>query len=210
MGGSSNKGAVKSIIESSPHERPFLHVSIDSPILKMSLSSESPDNALKEVRHIIKALSREDGVESGLILDDMYEFRSRLSNEFFNYPVLGTRLKNAQLLEEDVNVLKTALPISHELDLESGKSSSQVDAISIKENINQLFDQLEDGYIRDCLVHIRGKLSREQQTIIMDCIRQRVGVDVQPRFFSTKKNLENKALIEVVCFGENLHPLMGD
>ncbi len=188
-----------------PPARPFLHVSIDSPLVKLKLSSDSPERSLAEIRRIIEALGAEPE-ESVDLLDDaaLYDLKARLSEEFFAYPPLLTRLKNALVLDEDVRILKKALPLEREYDLDTGKQTRQMSSLGVKTVINPLFDQLGKGAVRDCLVHIRGELSREQQTVVMDAIRQRLGVEVQPRFFSTRKNLEGKALVEAVCFGEGL------
>jgi len=193
----------------------FLRVSIESPTVKFAFSSDASTEHLAEIRKIIEALHavqpaagpQKDEQETLLdVLDDhtYYDLRSRLTDEFFYYPLLAERLRNALVLEEDIQVLKRTLPFKEHHDLDSGETARRVDANAVKTAISQLFGQLGNGKVRDCLVHIRGELSHEQQTVIMDAIKQRLGMDVQPRFFSTKKNLEGKLLIEAVCFGERL------
>jgi hypothetical protein len=77
-----------------------------------------------------------------------------------------------------------------------------VNIVGVKGRISAMFDW--PGTVRECLVHIRGEIPREQQCSIMDTVKQRLGVEVQPRFFFTGKNLEGNVLVEAVCFGENI------
>jgi hypothetical protein len=173
-----------------------LRFSLDLP--NMKLSFEGKESSLSEVRKIIEALGPE--------LDEQEPFldlRARLSDEFVDHPPLQRRLKNAMILDEEVRILKHTLAFQQEYDLDAGKSSRQVNAINVKGAVMQLFDQVQ-GTIKECFVHIRGKLDREQQAIIMDAIKQRLGMEVETRFFSTKKNLEGNVLVEAVCFGEGI------
>jgi len=196
MGGDSSKGT----------DIPFVKVSINTPQFKLDLSSATPDKTLSEVRRLVDALGVEDETPA---LEDMnlFELKSRLSEEFFQYPDLLTRVKSSMVLDEEIRILKHIIPIEQEYDFETGKRAEQVNVISVKSRISQLFTDLDVKRVRECLVHIRGELSREQQCIIMDSIKQRLGVEVQTRFFSTKKNLEGNILLELVCFGEAIAEL---
>jgi len=171
----------------------FLRLSVDYPNVKFELESGSPERALPEVRRILAALNADRGEDAALAA-----LQLRLTDEFLSNRQFLNRLRSALALDEDVRVLKLILPVEQEYDLESGQARQVVHAKAV---IDSLFDPLQ-GTIRDCYVHLRGELTREQQRAIMDSVRQRVGVDVQPRFFSTHKNLEGKALLEAVCFGD--------
>jgi hypothetical protein len=197
MGGPSRSGRI-----SPPRKAPpgFLRLSVDHPQVKFELESSSPEQALPEVRRIIEALNADQGVaeESALA-----ELRLRLTEEFCSHRPLLSRLRSAIALDEDVRILKRTIPVTQEYDLETGTQTRQL--LNVKEAVGGLFDQL-GGTVRDCLVHIRGDLPAEQQRVIMDAVRQRLGVDVQPRFFATRKNLEGRVLLEAVCFGEGMPP----
>ncbi len=170
-----------------------LRFRIDLPHLKLDL--ESDERSLPEVRRIIEALNEEE--------EPFYELRSRLTDEFLGHQPLTDRLRNAMLLDEEVRILKRVIPYEQEYDLERQERTRQVSALGVKEQVALLFDQL-GGEVRACFLHIRGELDREQQTLIMDAIRQRLGMGVETRFFSTRKNLEGNILLEAVCFGEGI------
>ncbi|MBR9692901.1 hypothetical protein GOV07_03120 [Candidatus Woesearchaeota archaeon] len=173
-----------------------LHFSLDLPTMKLDFHGD--ESNLSEVRRIIESLSTELDEQ-----EPMFDLKTRLSEEFLAHPPLNKRLKSAMLLDEDVRILKQALPFEQEYDLEEGKTTRQVNALSVKSQIAQLFDQVE-GTIKDCLIHIRGELDRDQQTIIMDAIKQRLGMSVKTRFFSTRRNLEGNVLVEAICFGDGI------
>ncbi len=172
-----------------------LHFTLELPHLKLSLQGGA--ESLPEVRRIIEAVSSDDSWDESLL-----DLRSRLTDEFLNHPPLARRLKNAALLDEDVRILKLIVPYEQEYDLERGETTKQVSALNVKTRVDALFAELE-GTIRECFIHIRGDLNREQQSIVMDAFKQRLGMGVETRFFSTRKNLEGKVLLEVVCFGED-------
>ncbi len=181
---------------------PRLNVSIDYPHFRLQLQNGSPAE-LGEVRRILEALGDDDpSFEEGTLL----ELRARLSEEFFSHGLLLERVRNGLVLDEDIRVVKRVIPLERELDLETGKETAQLSTPSVKGGIAHLFDGLDTTRIRECLVHIRGDLPRDQQIVIMDAIRQRFGVAATPRFFSTRKNLEGNVLVEAVCFGQGLGP----
>lgn len=190
-------------LRASPRKDSFLKFSIDHPAIKFELETSRPEEALTEVRRIIEALHASDAFDGAMPEDDegLYDLKVRLSDEFFRNPALRSRMENALVLDEDVQIVKRVLPILQEYDLESGSHVSQV--MNVQESLRTLFDAVPCA-VRDCLVHIRGELSQEQQHAIMDAIRQRLGVAVSPRFFSTRKNLEGNVLVEAVCFGTSL------
>jgi hypothetical protein len=171
----------------------YLRFSLDLPNVKFELQSACPEHALPEVRRILEALNTQEPEPELAALE--------LTDEFMAFAPLRERVKSAVALGEDVKVLKRVIPVEQEYDLESGKRSRQV--VNVKTSLWSLFDELR-GDLRDCYAHIRGDLSTEQQHAVMDALRQRVGVGVQPRFFSTKKNLEGNVLVEAVCFGDRL------
>jgi hypothetical protein len=173
----------------------FLDVSINHPNLKLSLRSADPRQSLSEVPRIVEALAEEPLEDLGL-----FEIRSQLSEEFFTYPELQERLKNSLVLGEQVRVVKRTLPLEREYDLETGQEHRQVSMIGVKGKVAEMFDLA--GHVHECMVHIRGELDREQQCMVMDAIKQRLGLSVQPRFFSTRQNLEGNVLLEAVCFGQ--------
>jgi len=173
-----------------------LRFTLDLPHLKLSI--EGGGESLPEVRRIIEAVVNDDGFSEDL------ELRSRLTDEFVEYQPLARRLKNAVLLDEDVRILKRTIPFEQqEYDLERGQRTSQVSTLNVKTQVDLLFSDLT-GTIRECFVHIRGVLDKEQQAVVMDAIKQRLGMEVETRFFATKKNLEGKVLLEAVCFGEGI------
>jgi hypothetical protein len=184
----------------------FMKLSITMPNFKLDLNSATPDSSLAEVRKLVEAMGIED---EGNLIEDMgfYELKSRLSEEFFQHPDLLARVKSSMVLDEEIRILKHIIPIEQEYDLESGKRQEQVNVVSVKSRIGNLFSDVEISRVKECLVHIRGELSREQQCIVMDAIKQRLGVEVTTRFFSTKKNLENNVLVEAVCFGDAIAEL---
>ena len=174
-----------------------LRFSIDLPHLKLNLDAQ--EESLPEVRRIIEALGADETISE----DAFYELRARLSEEFLQHDVLAARLKSALLLDEDVRIVKRILPVAQEYDLETGKQARQVTSLNVKEAVLHLFNDLQ-GTLRECYVHLRGEVDREQEVLILDAIKQRLGMDVKTRFFSTKKNLEGNILLEAVCFGEGL------
>lgn len=192
--------------DTSKNAQSYMKLSINTPHFKLDLTSPTPEQTLPEVRRLVEVMGVED--ESPLMEDmNLFELKSRLSEEFFQHPDLLTRVKSSMILDEEVRILKHIIPIEHEYDLDNGKRQEQVNVLSVKSRISQLFHDVEIQRVRECLVHIRGELSREQQCIIMDAIKQRLGVQVQTRFFSTKKNLEGNVLLEAVCFGEAIAEL---
>jgi|GEM_PF-3418255 len=192
MGGDASQGKPA---RSSQHP---LRFKLDLPHLKLDLAANA--ESLPEVRRIIEAIN---DASQELGEDGLFDLKHRLTDEFLEHQPLVERLKNAALLDEDVRIVKRIIPYECEYDLESGESSRQVNALSVKEQVAALFDGLP-GTIRACLLHIRGELSREQQCVIMDAVKQRLGMAVETRFFSTKKNLEGNILVEAVCFGEGI------
>ncbi len=172
-----------------------LKFSVELPHMKLDL--DGSEGSLPEVRRIIEALNTEEQDEG------FFEIRARLTDEFFQHQPLIARLRNALVLDEDVRILKRIIPLEQEYDLDAGKEHRQINAVNVKTVVASLFDELS-GSIRECFIHIRGELGREQQCVVMDAVKQRLGMEVETRFFSTKKNLEGNVLVEAVCFGEAL------
>lgn len=175
--------------------RGSLKVSIDFPNFKLNLESDSPTDTLHEVRRIIESFN--EPVEDF----ELSELRSRLSEEFFQHHDLLARVRNSLVLDEEVRVGKQTLPVLREYDLEAGQETCQLQAARVKERVMMLFAEFPER-VRECLVHIRGNIDKEQQRIIMDCVRQRLGLDGSVRFFLTKRNLEGNVLVEAVGFSE--------
>lgn len=180
-----------------------LRVSIEYPHFKLDLQSGDA-RALAEVRRIVEALS--DNQIEPLEDGSLYELRARLSEEFFSHPDLLARVKNSLVMEEDIRITKRVIPFECEYDLEAGREKRQVSVVNVKSIASQLFEGIELQKVRECLVHIRGEIPREQQCVIMDAIKQRLGMGTGIRFFSTTKNLEGNVLVEAVCFGEGIAP----
>ncbi len=182
--------------------REYVRVSIDYRNFKLRLRSEQP-GALAEVRRIVESLA--DQEEFSTVEEaSMFELKSRLSDEFFRHPELARRVRNALVLGEEVRVLKQPVPFSRELDLETGRETLQVSVVAVKRCVASLFESVAIQRVRECLVHLRGELSREQQSLIMDSLKQRLGDGVTLRFFFTPKNLEGRVLLEGICFGEGI------
>jgi hypothetical protein len=176
-----------------------LHVSFNHPYLKLQLSTNDP-GSLREVRRIVEALGEPCtvAIEEG----SLAEFRSRLSKEFFEHPELLARVQNAAVRDEEVRIAKRTIPFERELDLDNARETRQVNVLDVKSRVSEMFDW--PGAVRECLVHIRGALTREEQCVIMDAVKQRLGLDAHPRFFSTPRDLEGAVLLEAVCFGEGI------
>lgn len=177
-----------------------LKVSISYPHFKLDFEGKS--SHLGEVRRIVEAVADNDSFS----IEDasLFEAKARLTEAFFQHPPLLNRLKSSLVLDEDVRILKHILPLEQEYDLNTGKETTQVNMLNVKAAVNALFDDLEPNLLTDCLVHVHGDLAREQQNMIMDSIKQRLGMQVKTRFFLTKQNLEGNVLLEAVCFGANL------
>ncbi len=175
----------------------YLKFSVNLPNFQFEVETDSPEQTLPEVRRILEAVGVDQEGE------DLSELRGTLSDEFVRNVALCERIESAGALGEEVRVVKRALALEEEYDLENGKQARRLDAVTVKAAIVDLFSPLE-GEVRDCIAHIRGDLSREQQHIVMDAIRQRLGVNVRPRFFTTRKDLEGQVLVEAVCFGAKL------
>lgn len=190
MGGTSERG----------RGAPYLKFSLDLPNIKLDMEAD-PSTALPEVRRIVEALGNDLG-EQTMPVEDLCELH--LTDEFFRFAELESRVKNAVILDEDVRVLKRVIPFDREYDLSEGSAATRVNPATVKDSLKELFAPFRGATVRDCFVHIRGELDREQQCVIMDAIRHQLGMRVQPRFFSTRRNLEGNVLIEVVCFGEGL------
>ncbi len=180
--------------------RPSLRVDIRYPHFSLKLDG-TPEH-LPEVRRIVEAFAPDEALPAAMEEAQLYELKSRLSEEFFQHQPLLARLRSSLVLDEDVRVMKRVIPLRREYDLE--QSSASVQLIQVKESVTQLLAGLDTAKVRECLVHIRGELSREQQVTLMDAIRQRFGMGAQPRFFSTRKNLEGQVLVEMVCFGDGI------
>lgn len=180
--------------------REFLKVSVDLPALKLDLASRNPEKSLADLRRIVEAFSTESDAAYAIDAPELFELRARLSEEFFHHQGLLGRLKSALVLDEDVRIAKQILPLEREYDLATGSEHIVLGVAQVKQVVSQLFAGLDLKTVRECLVHIRGELSREDQNIIMDCIKQSLGVDGSVRFFSTRKNLEGRVLLEAVCF----------
>lgn len=181
-------------------QRDYLKVSLDLPTLKLDLCTEQTEQSLSDIRRIVEAFSQEQ--DAALVIDDpeLFELRSRLSEEFFHHQGLLARLKSALVLDEDVRVGKRVVPLEREYDLATGNESAMLGVARVKQAVTGLFADVDASSVRECLVHIRGELSREDQCVIMDCIKQSIGLEGKVRFFSTKRNLEGQVLLEAVCF----------
>jgi len=156
---------------------------------------------LAEIRRILEALlDQEPSIEDV----PLFELKARLTEEFCQYPALLERAKSSLVLDEEMRILKRVIPFERELDLETGTERKQISVLGLKGSMLALFDGLDTAKVKECLVHIRGELNREQQAIIMDAIRQRLGMDLPVRFFLTRKNLEGNILVEAVCFGQGI------
>ncbi len=178
--------------------RDSVKVAIDLPALKLNVVANDPAVVLPEVRRIVEAFT---GAGDSTLEDiELFEFRSRLSEEFFHHQGLLERLKSALVLDEDVRVAKQVIPLEREYDLATGNENIVLGVARLKEPATRLLAELDVRSVRECLVHIRGELSPEDQAVIMDCVRQSLGFHGKVRFFLTKKNLEGHVLLEAVCF----------
>lgn len=182
----------------------YLRVSIDLPAFRLDLKGLPTTDNLKEIRKIVEMVGADD-IEP---LDEahLFELKSRLSEEFFKHKDLMSRVKSSFVLDEDIRVLKQVIPLDSEYDLDKGEESLQMNVVHVKSRIARLFNPIDIKKVRECLVHIRGELSRDQQCLVMDTIKQRAGISAITRFFSTPKNLEGNVLVEAVCFGEGIAP----
>lgn len=171
-----------------------LHFSLVLPNVKLHFTGDG--SSLPEIRRILEAVASDLDEQ-----EPFSELRARLSEEFLAHGPLTKRLKSALLMDEEVRILKHALPFEEEFDLEQGKQQRLLSPRRVKEVVRELFHEV-DGTLNECFFHIRGDLKREQQALIMDAVKQHLGMGVKVRFFSTRRNLEGHVLLEVVCFGE--------
>lgn len=182
--------------------REYVKLSVDLPHFKLDLKSANPTEAVSHVRRILEALP--DHSVPFFEEPELYELRSRLSEEFFGHQGLIDRLRSSLVLDEEVRIGKQVLPVTNEVDLETGRESLTMNVRQVKDVLTTMLDSVTLRRVRECLVHIRGELTRDDQCVIMDCIKQRFGLTCPVRFFLTRKNLEGNVLVEAVCFGEGV------
>ncbi len=178
-----------------PDERQRVSFSIDLPNVKVD-GNVGPEH-LPELRKILEALNAPAlAAENDEDSPEFPDVAARMTQEFYAH--VKPRLENSLLLDEDVTIAKSVLPFREEVDLEAGSRTRTIAPRDVKAAVESLVGEARLERVRECLVHLRGDLSEDEQRAIMDAVRQRLGVATAPRFYSTKQDVEGNALLEAV------------
>jgi len=183
-------------VEEKRKEQEFLKVKVDLPGFQAELSTRDPTRALAELRRIIAALHTDEDA-----MYEMYtlqELRQTFSTAFTGNEKIMQAVKDLLKQEEEYVTGVIDIPSTATIDFEHDTRTVKVERQDVQRSISQLMGRVETAAVKHGIIHVSGRLGREDKLLILDNIHKCMPT-AQLRAFHSDGG---RILVECVFFGD--------
>ena len=176
----------------------LFRVKVDLPSFQIEVVSKDPSTTIPEVRRILEAMR----VDDQLIYEEFItqELQAVFSEIFTQNSKMMQSVKKILKQEEDYRVFTMELSTTATLDLDNQTRTINISKKDVKNNVQQLSAIVDGNTVKQGIVHVSGRLSKEDKLLIVDHIHKHMPT-AQLRAFESPGETD-KVLVECIFFGE--------
>lgn len=171
-----------------------IEANIRLPNLHLNLTSNKPEQTLRELHKVLEAMKTVDILDFD---EDLMWRVGYISEELRANPEALAFLKNAMEVEPVVKHKRVPIHTKHVLDFNSQTKTAHLDLGQAKKQLRALCNGMENT--NSALVHVAGPLTYEENNTIADMVKQQLSSANIKTVFTHKKI--DKSVLEIVFCG---------